>query len=319
MMLTAWNRVMKKDKVFLFIFLLSSFVFAECNPNKIVVLVPGTLNSAVPGTPGSSPHNRVYFSQAIIDTVTKFVCHTYVVKGLTWFGDFKTNGGTVFKELIDWQEQHPVLRGLPIEIIAHSAGGFYSLQAASLNYSLGSPLNFTRMHFLSTPLKGLELANILSSNNLVRRQMEKLFNRNYAGLDLRGLWQLRSPQTQAFLDDLVVPNDIEVNAYAGIQTPPPSLDREFESAFLPPVFQAFEFLMDRLGDGIVSAESALGQPLIHSTNGNLFLNLHPHPEAEIPLDHVEEVWDFKYLEYLGFQETSHVEAEQIKFIESLKL
>lgn len=320
-MLMEWNKSMKRVKLFLVISslfsLVASIAFSECNPNKIVALVPGTLNSAVPGAPSSNPYDRAYYSQSIIETVSKYACNRYVIKGLSWFGDFQENGKVVFDELLEWQSQHQELQGLPIEIIAHSAGGFYSLQAVSFNFSKGSPLKFSKLHFLSTPMKGLELANILTANPFVRRQMEKIFNQNYKGLDVRGLWQLRTNEVEIFLGTLKIPNEIEVHTYAGVQKSPPSFEREFESAFLPPVFQAFEFLMDGLGDGVVSYESALGRPELHSSTGTQFTNLWPHPELEVPLDHVEEVWDYKYLEYLGFQKTQHVQQAQINFIEQV--
>lgn len=287
-----------------------------CDNSRAIVLVPGTLNSAVPGSP-EDPYKNFYYSQAITSTVAKQFCDFYVVKGLSWFGDFQNNGEVVFNELTEWQNQNPHLKDKPLDVIAHSAGGFYSLFAAHQNAKLNSPLKFRKMHFISTPLHGLELANILTANPLVKKQMERLFNRVYSGLDLRGLWQLQTDQTERFLGQLEIPETIEIHTYAGSQSAPSSWKDEFASPFLPPVFQAFEFLIDGPSDGIVSVDSAYWIPVLKTTNSGILHSIFPHREITLPLDHVEEVWDSSYLEYLGFKRTDHVSREQTRLIESI--
>jgi hypothetical protein len=300
-----------------FLYTYSAISFAECTSERAVIFVPGTLNSAVPGGPSSNPYDRLYFSKAMFDTAEKYSCHIYVVKGLTWFGDFKSNGQIVYNEINEWLIRQPHLKAIPLDIIAHSAGGFYALEAASLNAINGSPLKFGRLNFLSTPMQGLELANVLTSNRMIRRQMEAIFNRQYKtlGMDLRGLWQLRSEQVNEFLTSHQIANDLEIHTYAGIQAIPEKIENSFDSPFLPPVFQAFEFIIDRISDGIVSFESAMGKAEIKGLNDNSAVHINVHPEALIPLDHVEQVLDYSYLKMAGFQKTDHVEREQIKFIE----
>jgi hypothetical protein len=295
--------------------LFSQVASAECSAERVVVLVPGTLNSAVPGAPSQNPFEQVYFSRAIRNAVSKHVCHSFVVNGLSWFGDFHENGRIVFDEIQTWQHQNPSLRGLPIDVIAHSAGGFYTLAAITRNEAKGRPLRFSKLHFLSTPMNGLELANLLTRNPFVRKQLEALVNRQYLGFDLRGLWQLRTAVLKDFYPSLSIPAEIEIHTYAGTQFAPAQPIDQFKAPFLPPVFQALDFLIDRPSDGVVSQGSALAAPFLLTTQGKVFENLIHHPEALVPLDHVEQVWDSNYLKHLGFEQTEWIDQQQILFIE----
>jgi hypothetical protein len=311
------------------IILLFSFahVFAadsveQGHANRVLVLVPGTLNSIVPGPPEQyldpTEDADPYFSSAIINEFKKQFYAVRVTPKLDYFGGFKKNGRMVYNDTLKWYSE--TTESLPkkpeIWIFAHSAGGLYSLYAAHLNNLNDNVLPIKKITMLSTPLKGVEFIDKITRLPYVFESVAELFLNSSWPLDFRGLWGLRSENVHAFLKELTLTPNLQIDAFTGTQQSPTEVCDVFNSAFLSPPLTALQRLINRLSDGIVSKRSALTDPAIATTDGSE-LRVKSHPEFIVPLDHVEQVWDYRYLRALGTLAPEYVLIKQIESYQTI--
>lgn len=266
----------------------------------VAFLVPGTLNSVVPGT-GRSP----YFSAAIVETVAGAGYEPVVVKGLDPIGTLERNGAVVLRTLREeYLRRHP-RKDAPITLLCHSAGGLYALYAAAL----ARDLPIRRIIMISAPLKGARLADAVlgarADDGALRRELESY----PLTINLDGLKQLGSKGVAAFLAALRLDPGIRLYAAGGSQGPPPGPLRAMDVDYLSPVFTLTNKIIGRESDGIVERDSAYGRPLVLGTD-----------EAPIPvqnleglhagLDHAEQIVDWRLLEVLGFYNAYRIEDRQ---------
>ncbi len=293
-----------------------------------MILVPGTFNSIIPGVlsvlgPQNEPFSKnqestPYFSRAVLETVREQYCNVYVVSNLSPLGDFWENGKRVYNETLAWKKQVWGNRRVALDIIAHSAGGFYSFAAMDLNEKSGRRLRFGSVSLISTPLNGLDLIDRVLRYPLLRVVLEKLLNANPRFFDLRGLWQMQTPIVSEFLAKVRLPLTVQIHAYAGRQTPAPTPVQEMDSVFLDPLLHFTNSIISQMSDGIVSWRSALGpDSQLMTAEESFFDRLYSHPNDPINLDHVEQVWDVRYLKLLGFHNTEWVEVQQRKLYSKL--
>jgi hypothetical protein len=290
--------------------------------NRILILVPGTLNSIVPGAPEQylNPSEEVepYFSAAVINEFKKQFYAVRVTPHLDYFGDIKKNGRRVYADTLNWYTE--ITKNMPykpeIWIFGHSAGGLYALYTSHLNNKYGNTLPIKKISMLSTPLKGVEFIDKITRLPYVFESVAEFFLNSVWPLDFRGLWGLRSENVSTFLSELTLSPTIEIDAFAGTQSSPQEACDIFNSHFLSPPLTALQKFMNRLGDGIVSKRSALTDPVIATTDGKE-LRIKSHPEYIVPLDHVEQVWDYRYLKALGTIAPEYVLNKQIESYQTM--
>jgi hypothetical protein len=308
-------------------FILNKVVFAldsveQATPNRILILVPGTLNSVVPGPPEQylNPNDSAdpYFSAAIITHFKKNFYAVRVTPKLDLFGDIKKNGRRVYNDTLKWYNQ--LTENMPkrpeVWMFGHSAGGLYSLYAAHLNNQNNNPLPIKKISMLSTPLDGVEFIDIITQLPFVFEGVAELFLNSTWPLDFRGLWGLKRKNVYTFLNELTLPSYIQIDAFTGTQKSPLEALEVFNVHFLSPPLTLLQRLIKRLSDGIVSKKSALTEHTIASTDGRE-LRIHSHPELVLPLDHVEQVWDYRYLQALGTLYPEFVLQTQLQSYENM--
>lgn len=291
-------------------------------PNRVLILVPGTLNSLVPGPPeqylNPSENLDPYFSAAIINQFKRHFYAVRVTPKLDLFGDIKKNGRRVYNDTMKWYNQITENRPKPPEIwmFGHSAGGLYSLYAAHLNNQNGNPLPIKKISMLSTPLNGVEFIDTITQPPFVFESVAELFLNSAWPLDFRGLWGLKRHNIHTFLNELTLPPHIQIDSFAGTQKSPLEALEVFNSRFLSPPLTLLQRLIKRLSDGIVSKQSALTEHALTTTDGS-DLRIHSHPEFVLPLDHVEQVWDYRYLQALGTVFPEFVLDSQLESYETM--
>ena len=271
--------------------LFSKVTSAFCSPNQAVVLVPGF-------SMASDKYSRKlvqYFTkQEMLNEYPcqiKIIDHLAIKNSLNSLNSLKEKGESLFWQMKKWREQIPGVSTKSIEIVAQGISGLYALQALALNAKEGFPLIIKKISLLSTPLNGLELADLLEKNPKVRDQMLVLFKQNYPGIDLDSLLNLQTSNVKDFLKTLKIPEDIEINLYAGVQSSPQFNQETLAQInhFLPPILQAFDFLIEVENDGLVSRSSALTAPSeLQTLSGEPFTHFISHPEFRIPFNHIQQ-------------------------------
>ena len=275
----------------------------------VAVLVPGTLNSAVPGTPHSS-----YFSAAILETVRTAGYETFVINGLDPLGGLEQNGAATLKALReDYLSGHPG-KDAPITLVCHSAGGLYALYAAAN----AGDLPIRRIIMVSAPLEG----SLLADHVLGGRGQEESLRRDLSALpltiNLDGLKQLGTKGVADFLAKIRLDPEIHLYAVGGSQRPPPDPLHAMDVEYLSPVFAITNRIIGRESDGIVERASAYGSPVIRGTDGRP-MSIRKLESLHADLDHAEQLLDWRILETLGFYNAFLVERRQkIFYAEILK-
>jgi pimeloyl-ACP methyl ester carboxylesterase len=273
----------------------------------MAVLVPGTLNSAVPGTPHSA-----YFSAAILETVAAAGYETFVIKGLDPIGGLERNGEATLKSMrAEYLSRHP-RKDAPITLLCHSAGGLYALYAAARS----GDLPIARIIMVSAPLEGARLADyVLGSRGAaesLRRDLEPL----PLTINLDGLKQLGTKGVAEFLAGIRLDPSVRLYAAAGSQRSPPNPLRAMDVEFLSPVFTITNRIIGRESDGIVERTSAYGSPVIMGTDG-MPVPVRKLDRLHADLDHAEQLLDWRILEALGFYNAFLIEDRQRRFYSEL--
>jgi len=290
---------------------------------RALVLVPGTLNSLVPGgqiqLPGG-PSENPYFSKAIFETLREFSLSVEVIKNLRWFGELHHNGEEVYQEMKQWYKREFPHGQVPITLIAHSAGGLYALWAIHLNElhrGQSDYLPIQKLVMISTPLHGVELANLVFSGGKIGRFIEEVLEKWGPYLDFRGLLQMTTSRVNDFLKGLQIPKQLKIYSLAGSQKPPPFPGNPLSSPFLAPPFVMTDMLIQRLSDGVVSVDSTRPRDLFlrdfegEEVSIQFIESLHPI------LDHAEQILDVQYLRLMGIQNLDYVRTQQKELYRNL--
>lgn len=289
----------------------------ESPANRVLILVPGTLNSLVPGSPEQylNPNEEMapYFSSAVINEFKKEFIAVRVTPNLDFLGDIKKNGRKVYTDMLTWySELSADMPNKPeVWIFGHSAGGLYALYASHLNNKYDNKIPIKKISMLSTPFKGVEFIDKISSFHYVFENIAELFLNSDWPLDFRGLWGLRRENVYTFLNELTLSSDLQIDAFSGSQASPSDVIEVLDSHFLSPPLAILQKLINHTSDGIVSQDSALTDPVIATADGRE-LRIRSHPEYVVPLDHIEQAWDYRYLEALGTIAPEYVFTQQIE-------
>ncbi|MGZ3690974.1 MAG: lipase family alpha/beta hydrolase [Pseudobdellovibrio sp.] len=274
----------------LLLLILSILVSTRSFANQeVVVLVPGFFNSFA----------AEYFSDDIVNTFQKRGLKVYVATGLNPIGTIEDNGERLEKMLanVEALEKHKV----DFNIVAHSAGGLYTLYVANKgNFNIKNLLS------VSTPYKGVEFIQKWIDDCTIFDELTK-----WAHLD--GLRQLTPNGVAAFIDKIRVPANMKVIAFGGTQGV--SLDI-WNSRNLSLPFVVTDHYISEDSDGIVGFSSAMAVGRIKTTLGTMAVQKN-FPNFQINLDHWEQVLDGNSFILFGIRNPDYIVNEQVRFYSGL--
>ncbi len=337
---------MKKSVCSIFIFLCANGVFPSlskanlikansnleiigknrCNemgaPHRVMVMVPGTLNSLVPGAPedaiSANGNQFPYFSMAVRQVMESHFCAVHIISGLDYFGEFKKNGEHTFEQTLSWYNALISELDYKPEVwfYGHSAGGLYSLYAAHLNErnKAFQSLPIKKIVTMATPFNGVEFIDKLTSYNSFVAELVQKFIETAWSIDLKGLWGLKKQNVRIFLYNLKLDPQIEIHSFAGAQSTTYSANEIMNAIFLSPPLNALQKLINSVSDGMVSLASVFNQTILNKQTQDpiQYLYVQSHNDYQINLDHIEQVWDYRYLKVLGTTNSDYVLEQQIK-------
>ncbi|MGZ3772827.1 MAG: esterase/lipase family protein [Pseudobdellovibrionaceae bacterium] len=264
--------------------------FSNLGLAKTIVLVPGYFNSYAPGD-SQSPWHKPYWSSDIVDIFTNAGFKVFVVNNLNPVGSIEENGERLLTYLKNVKSSLPVHE--TFQILAHSAGGLYTLYANNKEI-----LPISKLITINTPFDGLMFVDNLTKDYPGISIIEKYLN-------LESLNQLRPNMVHGFLQNINKSIQFPIIAYSGHQEK--SL-RVWNAAYLSPIFYITESLMKEKSDGIVTNTSALGNAgYIQVTAATDYVHL----------DHWKQVLQAEYFKAMGMFNVEYIRQEQIRFYTSL--
>lgn len=260
---------------------------AQASPNRpIVILVPGFLNSL-----STAPD----FADSITNLIKERGLEVKTVDTLSSIGTVEENGHRLDRYLTQIASENPGRRFL---LLAHSAGGLYTLQA--LTYHPELPVD--TLVSMATPWRGVEFVDRLRKNV---PGLEDL-----AGfLKLDSMREFASHRMVGVLNRLKVPADLRVISLAGRQEACSFIDcaKAEKLSWILSIAQKF---MSHPSDGVVTVGSALGEDIeLKRTNGQR-LEIEHWDDLIIPLEHWEIVQDGSFFRALGVTNPGHVTRVQ---------
>lgn len=268
-------------------FFLSISAFA-----KVLVLVPGYFNSNIPGFHEKNKYNP-YWSEDIVNVYRKAGFKVFPVNNLNPTGTIEENGARLLRFLDRIQSAIDPKEGF--SVIAHSAGGLYTIEANNRR-----KLPIQKLIAINTPFNGVDFIERITNTFPWLEELEK-------NLNLLSLNQLRPAMVHRFLNNLKRKPQFPIISVIGSQEQNPK--NWSDAAFLTPIFYITQLLMDSDSDGIVTHRSALQE-----ISGGIkvsFLNEYIH------LDHCKQNLDADYYKFIGMQNTNYIRQEQIRFYKTL--
>ncbi len=244
----------------------------------IVVLVPGFFNTFTPE----------YFSKYIVRAFANKGLKVYIAGDLNPVGTIAENGARLEKilEKIQIAEGHSV----DFNIVAHSAGGLYSLWVSEQR-----KIQIKKLLTISTPFKGIDFIETWIEKSFLFSNLSELAY-------LQGLKELTPEGVQQFLKTVKVNPDMQFMSFGGHQSE--NLDITDARYLSAPLLVTSHFINGK-SDGIVALNSALG--LSESARTDLTINL----------EHWEQVLEPSAFAFLGIRNTDFIQQEQIRFYTKL--
>lgn len=264
--------------------------FSSLAKAKTIIFVPGFFNSLAPGhftQEGPVP----YWSNDIVNVFREEGYEVFVADNLNPTGTIEENGERLLAYLDSIR--HKIENDTHLNVIAHSAGGLYTLYAQNKK-----SLPIKKMITLNTPFDGIDFIDNITQQWPYVTDVEKLLN-------LVSLNQLRPRLVHNFLKTLSNPAPFPIDAYVGFQS---ANAKVWDAAYLSPIFFLTEALMSQNSDGIVTHNSA------RSNDGFVQVN---RPERYIHLDHWKQVLDAHVFTALGMVNIQHIRREQVRFYSDL--
>ena len=256
---------------------------------EVVVLVPGFFNSFAPE----------YFSPQVIRAFQAQGFKVYVAEGMNPVGTIEDNGERLLKILarIEAVER----RHVAFNVVGHSAGGLYTLYAATTQ-----KFEIKNLLTVSTPYKGIEF---------VEKWLQDctLFNAITSLAHLDGLKQLSPRLVEPFMKTVRVSPDMHIVAFGGTQSA--GLDITNARNLSVPFFVTSSFI-STASDGIVGFNSAMAVGSILTTQNTRAMQ-RAEPGYKINLDHWEQVLAGRSFIIMGIRNPSYIENEQARFYTGL--
>lgn len=316
---------MKLIIIFLSLIFIANFGHSETvkfylspHPKSLVVLIPGTWNSLLPGNIRENPVSQEleansYFSLDVVNTLVKSGHGVLIVNKLSPFGDFNINADRTIRAIQDWYLKFYPKKDMPITLLGHSAGGLYALKTANVLWEF--PIR--NVILIATPLNGSPVAEKIFEGGVAAKILRETLERFSNIIDFNGVTHLTKTETHAFLDQLRIPENIQIIASTGSQPAPEKVQDYGDSLFLSPLFQTTALAISESSDGVVPLSSAFGEgTLIKDTTGN-FKKIISVPFLSAHLDHAEQFLDVRIFHLMGFRNTDELRSEQISFYNKL--
>jgi len=263
-----------------------------------LVLVPGFFSSAIPAPAQfGNPWTQPYFSQDIVQYLSKRATNLWVIDTLDPLGSVSANGIRLINFLRNRQKD---FNGQPVVLLAHSAGGLYSLYAAA-----NSDLPISQIITVSTPFRGLEVLTAVENQGIPIETLSAPFC-------LGNLMGLKEVPVQKFLSGLQFKHPLRMDVFGGYQgTGLEFWDWRILSSPLVP----FQALINKPSDGIVSVDSSLNPSGLIARNQGL-LDLQVHKQV-LNLEHWEVVLDASLTRLYGVQNTGSLRRTQLQTYSSI--
>lgn len=255
---------------------------------KTVLLVPGFFNSAIPANI-NGVGTRVYWSEDIRSVFRAAGYKVFVVDNLNPVGTIEVNGKRL-SEFINCHKDQLEIDDGQFDVVAHSAGGLYTLYA---NDKESLPIH--RMVTVNTPFDGVEFVDSMTNYFPDIVTIEKKLN-------LLSINQLRPMNVRRILSQLKMLPQFPIRAYAGFQ---PRGKDYYDAFFLSPVFYITQAFMKNGSDGIVTYNSALGR--------TKYLKIEGITDDYIHLDHWKQAPGADIFKVLGMTNTDYIRREQKRF------
>ena len=271
--------------VLAFVFSLSIFTSVPTLAHEVLVLVPGFFNSFTPE----------YFSETVIKSFTDRGLKVYVADTLNPIGTIEDNGARLSRVLE--KIEHAEGRRVDFNILAHSAGGLYTLHVADTQKFV-----IKNLITISTPFKGVEFVQRWLESSVLFRSLS-----DFALLD--GLVQLAPKGVAEFTERIRVPSEMKIVAFGGFQEK--SLDI-WNARFLSLPFRVTSLYISEASDGIVGFSSSIGIGNIKTTD-NQPARQFRNPSFTVSLEHWEQTLESNSFFLLGIRNPSYIRREQQRF------
>lgn len=309
-----------------FILSFSMLSYAQAPHNtkikQAIILVPGYFNTIIPGffniasqnyyqtsnhfNVEQAPTYGPYWSQTIIQSLEKKGFDLYIVDNLNPIGTIEENAWRLklyFDRINSEISRSTSQLNIKPWIFAHSAGGLYSLYAAA-KYKIA----FSKLITLGTPFNGLKIVERIHEIPILGKNLTQLLPASF--------YQLSPTKIHALLDQIQyqLPK-IEIINFAGIQTQPYNVWDHFNSTYLSPPLRIISELIDEASDGIVEKSSALARNLVLYDETGAVINFHRQFTLPIPLEHWEQVLDYRFFTIMGIWNLNSIRQGQEQFIQ----
>lgn len=260
--------------------------FAQVSLSKeVVVLVPGFFNTFAPE----------YFSQTIVDSFTKKGFEVYVIDCLNPVGSIEENGSRLENRLAEIEkiENHRV----DFNIVAHSAGGFYSMWVANRQ-----KFDIKNIIAVSTPFRGVEFVQVWLDHSILFRTIMTLAH-------LQNLKELTPEGAERFVKSVRIQPKTKIFAFGGTQRA--GLDITDARNLSIPLRVTDSYTTGK-SDGIVGFSSAMGIGQLQTTENKVAQQFR-NENFNINLEHWEQVLDYRSFVLLGSRNIGYIKNEQNRF------
>ncbi len=254
-------------------------------------MVPGFFNSAIPGDLNKIG-TRIYWSEDIRSVFRAAGYKVFVVDNFNPIGSIEYNGNRLLEYIKCNQDQFD--EDGSFDIVAHSAGGLYTLYA---NEKEALPIH--KMVTVNTPFDGVEFVDTMTNYFPDIVTIERKLN-------LLSINQLRPGNVRNVLSKIRAPRSFSIRAYAGFQSRGKNY---YDASFLSPVFYVTQAFMKQGSDGIVTYDSALGRTKRLSIESSV----EGTTEDYIRLDHWKQTAGADLFKLLGMTNTEYIRKEQKRF------
>lgn len=252
---------------------------------EVVVLVPGFFSTFAPE----------YFSQTIVDSFTQKGFTVYIADCLNPIGYIEDNGTRLEAKLQEIEKIEN--RHVSFNIVAHSAGGFYSMWVANRQ-----TFDIKNIITVATPFHGVEFVQTWLDNSFLFRTVMSL-----AHLD--SLTELTPDGAKKFISNVRINPKTKMFAFGGTQSA--GLDIT-DARNLSVPLRVTDYYTTGKSDGIVGFESAMGIGQLQTTENKPAQQFHD-AKFNINLEHWEQVLDYRSFVLLGSRNISYVRNEQSRF------
>jgi pimeloyl-ACP methyl ester carboxylesterase len=258
---------------------------------KVFILVPGFFNSSVPAPQKNilDPWDQPYFSKEIISVFLKSNYKVYIAKNLNPVGSLDENA----KLLVQFLDQVPCDH-CEMQIIAHSAGGLYSLKALTLK-----KFPVKKLITLSTPFAGLQFLDHFRSDAPGLDSVLKF-------ICLENLQDLTAAHVKDFMKTIKVQQPLQLFMFAGFQKTSIFFN-DWNNLSWPLIF--FQNFMSEGSDGIVTVQSSLA--------GAQYNVATVVQQSVVPIEHWEMIADQRFFSAIGVWNYPQIGQAQEKLYQYL--